>query len=73
MQTSIFQPLGIAAGEMTFWPAKHPEVRRRSADMALRDPATGAVVEMPGDFSLTAGAKDCFGGHGLSGSSAAFF
>lgn len=64
MNKNIWQPLGIT--EITFWPDKNPKLKSRKADMTIRDPH-GKLVHDNGP-QLTAGAKDCFGGHGASAS-----
>ena len=70
MKANIWQPLGIK--DMTFWPDQHPEFKSRMAGMAIRDEETGKVIHDLDEPPWPQG-KDCYGGHGASGSMPEYF
>ena len=62
MSTNIWGKLGIT--DITFWPKSKPGMAKRTAGMSMRDGKTGQLTHEMESIESTAGAKDCFGGHG---------
>ena len=70
MEVNIWRPLDIK--DITFWPEHHPDIKRRMASMTIRDEESGKVIHDAEGAQLPGG-KDCFGGHGASGSMPDYF
>lgn len=70
MSTNIWGKLGIT--DITFWPKSKPGVAERTAGMSMRDEKTGTLKHEMESIESTAGAKDCFGGHGAYASMPSF-
>ena len=70
MSTNIWGRLGIT--DITFWPKSKPGMAERTAGMSTRDRKTGALKHEMESIESTAGAKDCFGGHGAYASVPSF-
>ncbi|PSK54322.1 hypothetical protein B9Z65_3441 [Elsinoe australis] len=61
MAKNMWPQLGVK--DFTFYPDKHPEMKKRLAELTGRDDKSGRVVNYPLPF-LNTGSVDCFGGHG---------
>ena len=70
MSTNIWGKLGIT--DITFWPKSKPGMAERMAGMSVRDHKTGELKHEMESIESTAGAKDCFGGHGSYASMPSF-
>ena len=70
MSTNIWGRLGIT--DITFWPKSKAGMAERMAGMSVRDRKTGALTHEMESIESTAGAKDCFGGHGAYASMPSF-
>lgn len=70
MSTNIWGKLGIT--DITFWPKLKPGMAERTAGMSIRDGQTGALTHEMESIKSTAGARDCFGGHGAYASMPSF-
>lgn len=62
MSTNIWGKVGIT--DITFWPKLKAGIAERTAGMSVRDGKTGVLEHEMESIESTAGAKDCFGGHG---------
>ena len=62
MSTNIWGKLRIT--DITFWPKSKAGLAERMAGMNVRDAKTGELKHEMESIESTAGAKDCFGGHG---------
>ncbi|KAK4451288.1 beta-lactamase/transpeptidase-like protein [Podospora aff. communis PSN243] len=72
MREHIWKPLGLE-GDVSFFPKKNPDMRRRIADLSTLDEKGEGPAIDAADFDILFGGTDCLGGGGIFSTPKAYY